>query len=153
MCINQRRRLRIAAAGAIAMAAVAFAMFNAPDGFAVDEVNDKPAPLGQGGLTEGQTLRVSVANVVAFDPQPDPPRCLLRVGFVDSDARSYGVPDTFELRPGTARTFDPIASGQPHEDVRPVVSDTSASGDCPAVVTTQIPTTKPKRSSSTTASR
>ena len=40
---------------------------------AFDEVNDKPAPLGLIGMTQEQTLRLSVAYISGFDPQPDPP--------------------------------------------------------------------------------
>src|SRR6187397_2245008 len=73
-------------------------------------VYDVPAPLGLAGLSEGQTLRVSVAHVVGLQAPPEPLRpCSLRVGFVDRENRGYGIPDTFELRPGAARSFDFVA--------------------------------------------
>jgi len=106
--LNMTRRLwplGIATAGI----ALGLALWLAAPGFPFDEVNDKPAPLGLVGMTEGQILRVSVANVVGFDPQPDPPGCRLQVGFVDADNRAYGAPDTFELRPGTAIDDDVMA--------------------------------------------
>jgi hypothetical protein len=102
---------------------------------------EKPAPLGLVGLSEGQTLRVSVANVVGFDPQPDPPGCLLRAGFVDGEGNAIGNPGIFELRPGTSRSFDLPASRLGAEErvsVRPVVSDLRPRGNCPAVVTTEV---------------
>ena len=46
-----------------------------------------------------QSFAALPPNVVAFDPQPDPPGCLLKVGLIDKDTRGYGVPDTFELLP------------------------------------------------------
>ena len=49
-----------------------------------------PAPQGFAALPP---------NVVAFDPQPDPPGCLLKLGLIDKDTRGYGVPDTLQLLP------------------------------------------------------
>jgi hypothetical protein len=101
----------------------------------------KPAPLGLVGLTEGQTLRISVANVVGFDPQPDPPRvCALQVGFVDRENNTVGNPHLFELRPGLARSFDFVAIGNPNirQYVRPVVVDLEPRLECPAVVSGEI---------------
>lgn len=103
-------------------------------------VYDVPAPLGLVGLSEGQTLRVSIANVVGFDPEPDPPTCTLRVGFVDRNDAGYGIPDTFELRPGAARSFDHVAIGDPsiREYVRPVVVDLRPKDRCRGVVSGEI---------------
>src|SRR5215211_1379992 len=133
---NLRRRWLVALAG-IAAAVAAF-WLAAPSPAII--INGKPAPLGLVGMTEGQILRISVANVVGFDPQPDPPACRLQVGFVDADNRSYGGPDTFELRPGAARSFDHIAVGDPHlrQYVRPVVVDLAPKAECPAVVSGEL---------------
>ena len=102
---------------------------------------ESPAPLGMVGLSEEETLRVSIASVAGFDPQPDPPRCLLRAGFVDDEGTAIGAPSTFELRPGASRSFDLAASraaagGRVY--VRPVVSDLRPRQNCPAVVTTEV---------------
>jgi hypothetical protein len=104
-------------------------------------INWKPAPLGLLGMTEGQTLRISIANVVGFDPQPDPPGvCTLKVGFVDRENRGYGIPDTFELRPGVARSFDFVAAGDGsvRHYVRPVVAELVDKEDCPAVISGEV---------------
>ena len=77
-------------------------------------INDKPLPLGLVGLREGETLRISVANVVGFDPQPDPPGCRLEIGFVDAENTAIGNPHILELRPGLRASFDHVAVGNPH---------------------------------------
>jgi hypothetical protein len=110
---------------------------------AFDQVNEKPAPLGLIGMTQEQTLRLSVAYVSGFDPQPDPPRYLLKVGFARGDGSVIGNPHIFELRPGTARSFDLAASaiGNPNIRVyvRPIVTVQAAQkDDCPAVVTGEL---------------
>ncbi len=102
---------------------------------------ESPAPLGMVGLSEEETLRVSIASVAGFDPQPDPPRCLLRAGFVDEEGNAIGNPGIFELRPGASRSFDLPATragdvGRVY--VRPVVSDLLPRQNCPAVVTTEV---------------
>src|SRR5262245_28855945 len=119
-------RLWLLAFAAVAAAATA-AVWLARPGNAIVVIGGKPAPLGLVGLTGGQTLRISLANVVGFDPLPDPPVCRLLVGFVDADNRSYGVPDTLELRPGIARSFEFVApgDGSVRQYVRPVVVDTA----------------------------
>jgi hypothetical protein len=139
MTSNRRSTRRLVVAGVLTVAA-GLTIWPAPQGFTFDEVNEKPAPLGLVGLADGQTLRISVASVVGFDPQSDPPGCLLKVGFVDKDGRGYGGPDTFELRPGAARTFDHVGIGDPHlrSYVRPVVADVSPDHECPAVVTGEL---------------
>ena len=109
---------------------------------AFDEVNEKPAPLGLIGMTQEQTLRLSVAYVSGFDPQPDPPRCIVTVGFARADGVVIGNPHIFELRPGTARSFDLAASaiGDPHIRVyvRPIVTVQAQKDACPAVVTGEL---------------
>ena len=80
---HSRRHLTVAA---LLTATAGLGLWSAPQGVA-DPPNDAPSP----------ALHNSGTNVVAFDPQPDPPGCLLKVGLVDKDARGYGVPDTFEL--------------------------------------------------------
>jgi hypothetical protein len=109
---------------------------------AVDEVNDKPAPLGLIGMTQEQTLRLSVAYLSGFDPQPDPPRCLVKVGFARGDGSVIGDPNLFELRPGTAQSFDLAASaiGNPNIRVyvRPIVTVQAQKDECPAVVTGEL---------------
>jgi hypothetical protein len=129
---------RLTIAGTLAVVGVA--LWLAPLGDAGDPAAEKPAPLGLVGLSEGQTLRISVANVVGFDPQPDPPGCRLEVGFVDAQNNGYGIPDTFELRPGTARSFDHVAIGEPtiRQYVRPVVVDLNPRAECPAVVSGEL---------------
>ena len=104
-------------------------------------INDKPLPLGLVGLREGETLRISVANVVGFDPQPDPPGCRLEIGFVDAENTAIGNPHILELRPGLARSFDHVAVGNPHirHYVRPVVVDLDPRAECPVVVSGEIP--------------
>jgi hypothetical protein len=109
---------------------------------AIEQVNEKPAPLGLVGMTHEQTLRISVAYVTGFDPQPDPPGCRLQVGFVDRDGTAIGDPHIFELRPGTVRSFDLAASaiGDPNlrVNVRPVVVDLAPEEECPAVVSGEL---------------
>ena len=104
--------------------------------------DEKPAPLGLVGLTEGQTLRISVANVIsAFDPQPDPPgACSLQVGFVDREGTVIGDPHIFELRAGLARSFDFVATGDGsvRHYVRPVAVDLRPKQACAAVVSGEI---------------
>jgi hypothetical protein len=120
----------------LVVAGVAVALGRATSSDAII-VYDKPAPLGLVGLTEGQTLRVSVAHVVGLQPPPEPDRvCSLKVGFVDRENRGYGIPDTFELRPGIARSFDFVATGD--GSVRPVVVDLRPKDKCPAVVSGEI---------------
>ena len=88
-------------------------------------------------LTEGQTLRVSIAHVIGLQGSPVPDRvCSLQVGFVDAQNRSYGIPDTFELRPGMARSFDFRATGD--GSVRPVAVDLDPKEACPAVVSLEV---------------
>ena len=103
-------------------------------------IDDKPFPLGLVGLSEGETLRISVANVVGFDPQPDPPGCRLGVGFVDGDNTTIGNPHIVELRPGLAQSVDHVAIGNPNirQYIRPVVVDLDPRADCPAVVSGEI---------------
>ena len=109
---------------------------------AVDEVNDKPAPLGLVGMNQEQTLRLSVAYVSGFDAQPNPPRCLLKVGFARGDGSVIDNPHIFELRPGTARSFDLAASalgdGSVRVYVRPIVTVQAQKDECPAVVTGEL---------------
>ena len=126
--ISTHRSGRHLAVAGVLTAAAGLTLWLAPQALTFDEVNEKPAPLGLVGLTEGQTLRVSVAKVLGFDPQPDPPGCLLKVGFVDTEGRGYGAPDTIELRPGAARYFDHVAIGNPNIRgyVRPVVAPTTS---------------------------
>lgn len=131
------RSVAVVTAAALSLAALALA----PLGAAFGEVNERPAPLGLLGLSEGQTIRVSVAHVVAFDPQPDPPgRCSLKVGFVDARGVAIGNPHLFELPAGSARSFDHVAIGNPNirEYVRPVVADVTERAECPAVVSLEV---------------
>jgi hypothetical protein len=125
----------------LALAGAALALWLASPGPAIVIIGGKPAPLGLVGLTEGQTLRISVANVVGFDPQPDPPRvCSLQVGFVDRNGNTVGDPHISQLRPGAARSFDFVASGPSgiRDYVRPVVVDLDPRAECPAVVSGEI---------------
>jgi hypothetical protein len=69
--------LRAALTTAVIVGAAA-ALWLTPLGSAFDEVNEKPAPLGLVGMTDGQTLRMSVAYAKGFDPQPDPPAACSR---------------------------------------------------------------------------
>ncbi len=96
---NRTTTLRAAIAAAVVAGAVA-ALWLAPLGNAIDEVNDRPAPLGIVGMNGGETLHLSVAYVKGFDPQPDPPGCQLAVGFADEDGVTVGNPNIVELRPG-----------------------------------------------------
>ena len=131
--------LRAALATAVVVGAAA-ALWLTPLGSAFDEVNEKPAPLGLVGMTDGQTLRMSVAYAKGFDPQPDPPRCLLKVGFADRDGVTVGDPHIVELRPGGSQSFDHVAigDGSVRHYVRPIVSDAAPRSDCPAVVTGEL---------------
>jgi len=125
-----------------AVAAIVAAVLFASPGRAIDEVNDRPAPLGLVGMTQDQTLRLSVAYVKGFDPQPDPPGCQLRIGFARADGSTIGTPVDVELRPGTARSFDLAASaiGDPGIRVyaRPVAVDLAPRERCPAVVSGEL---------------
>ena len=125
-----------------ALAAAVGAVLLASPGRAFDEVNDRPAPLGVVGMTQDQTLHLSVAYVKGFDPQPDPPGCQLRVGFVRTDGSVIGAPVDVDLRPGTARSFDLAATaiGDPHLRVyaRPVAVDLAPRERCPAVVSGEL---------------
>jgi hypothetical protein len=135
------RTNRICTAVAVAViAGVAAALWLTPLGSAFDEVNEKPAPLGIVGMTGGQTLRVSIAYVKGFDPQPDPPGCILKVGFADPDGATVGDPHILELRPGASQSFDHVAIGDPsiRQYVRPIVSDVTRRSECPAVVTGEL---------------
>ena len=135
------RRSLLVAVAALA-AAVAGAVLLAAPGRAIDEVNDLPAPLGLVGMTQDQTLRLSIAYVKGFDPQPDPPGCQLRVGFVRADGSLIGTPVDVELRPGSAQSFDLAGSsiGDPHIRVyvRPVAVDLAPRERCPAVVSGEL---------------
>jgi hypothetical protein len=135
---TRTHKIRLVVAAAVAVAAAAFWL--TPLGSAFDEVNEKPAPLGVVGMTDGQTLRISVAYVKGFDPQPDPPGCILKVGFADQDGTTIGDPNVAELRPGVSESFDHVAVGDPHirQYVRPIVSDVTRRGECPAVVTGEL---------------
>jgi hypothetical protein len=99
-------------------------------------VDGKPAALGAVDLKQGQTLHVSIACVVGFDPQPDPPICRLQAGVVDAANNAIGNPGIFDLRPGVSRSFDYVALGD--GVVRPVVVDLAPNDDCPAVVSVGI---------------
>jgi len=136
-------RIPFARLGALALtAAVASLAVVLGTAAAFDEVNEKPAPLGLVGMTQDQTLRLSVAYVSGFDPQPDPPRCLLKLGFARGDGSVIGDPHLFELRPGTARSFDLAASalgdGSVRVYVRPIVTVQAQKDPCPAVVTGEL---------------
>jgi hypothetical protein len=124
----------------LVLGAAALALFLAPRGGAFDEVNDRPAPLGLVGMAAGQTLHISIAYIKGFDPQPDPPGCILKAGFVDADGNAIGDPHLFELRPGASRSFDQVAVGNPNirQYVRAVVSDATRRSECPAVVTGEL---------------
>ena len=71
--IHRSRRVAVAA---VLTATAGLALWSAPQGFAA-------VP----------------PNVGAFDPQPDPPGCRMKIELVDKDTRGYGVPDTVELLP------------------------------------------------------
>jgi hypothetical protein len=122
------------------IAAAALALWQPASSRGIVVVGGVPAPLGLVGLTEGHTLRISVANVVGFDPQPDPPGCRLQVGFVDTENNTIGNPNILELRPGVAQSFDYVAIGDPgiRQYLRPVVVDLSPKEDCPAVVSGEV---------------
>jgi hypothetical protein len=134
------RKLIILVAVAAGVAAGALALWQAAPSPAIDQTNEKPAPLGLVGLTEGQVLRVSVAYVTGFDPQPDPPGCTLKVGFADADGNAVGDPNIFELAPGGSDSLDHLAIGDPHirDYVRPVVVDLNPQEECPAVATIEV---------------
>lgn len=130
----------VAAVVSLVLAAAGLALWLAPRGAAIDEVNDRPAPLGLIGMAAGQTFHISIAYIKGFDPQPDPPGCILRAGFVDADGNAIGDPHLFELRPGASRSFDHVAIGDPgiRQYVRAVVSDGTRRSDCPAVVAGEL---------------
>jgi hypothetical protein len=134
-----RSRPRLAASALVFTVAL-IAFWQAAPSRAFEDPDEKPAPLGLVGMSEGQILRISVANVVGFDPQPDPPGCRLRVGFVDADGTAVGDPHIFELRPGASRSFDHVAIGDPsiRQYVRPVVVDLNPRAECPAVVSGEL---------------
>jgi hypothetical protein len=136
---TRTNRIRTAV-GVAVIAGVAAALWLTPLGSAFDEVNEKPAPLGIVGMNGGQTLRVSIAYVKGFDPQPDPPGCQLAVGFADEDGVTVGNPNIVELRPGASQSFDHVAIGNPNirQYVRPIVSDITRRSECPAVVTGEL---------------
>jgi hypothetical protein len=127
------------AVAVLVLAAAGLALWMAASSPAII-VYDKPAPLGLVGMTEGETLRISVANVVGFDPQPDPPGCVLKVGFADRDGATVGDPHIVELRPGASQSLDHVAIGNPNirQYVRPVVSDLTPRSSCPAVVSGEL---------------
>ena len=132
-----RKHIRGAIVGSLVLIAAGLALWLSPLSTAFDQVNDKPAPLGLVTLTEGQTLRVSIAHVIGLQGSPVPDRvCSLQVGFVDAQNRSYGIPDTFELRPGMARSFDFRATGD--GSVRPVAVDLDPKEACPAVLSLEV---------------
>ena len=137
-----RKRRVSATVVSLVLVAAGLALWLAPLGGAFEDPDEKPAPLGLVGLTEGQTLRISVANVIsAFDPQPDPPgACSLQVGFVDREGTVIGDPHIFELRAGLARSFDFVATGDGsvRHYVRPVAVDLRPKQACAAVVSGEI---------------
>ena len=139
---TKTRRRAGAIAISLVLAAAAVALWLAPLGGAFEDPDERPAPLGLVGMTQEQTLRLSVAYVKGFDPQPDPPGCRLKVGFVDGDGAAIGNPHLFELRPGTARSFDLAASaiGNPNIRVyvRPVAVELAPKEGCPAVVSGEL---------------
>jgi hypothetical protein len=140
MKAKAKRRAGVIGVSFLLAAAVGIALARATSSDAII-INGKPAPLGLVGLTEGQSLRISVANVVGFDPQPDPPGgCSLQVGFVDRDGNAIGNPNIFELRPGGARSFDHVAlgDGSVRHYVRPVAVDLRPREACPAVISGEI---------------
>jgi hypothetical protein len=128
---------------ATAVAAAALVLWLPASGTAVGERTQRLAPLGLVGLAQSQTLRISIAHVVGFDPQPDPPgRCVLAVGFVDAAGERIGAPPKrVQLRAGDARSFELPASragAGPHVAVRPVVVDLRPQQRCPAVITSEV---------------
>jgi hypothetical protein len=140
--MNTTRKRRVSATVvSLVLVAAGLALWLAPLGGAFDP-DERPAPLGLVGLTEGQMLRISVANVIgAFDPQPDPPGvCSLQVGFVDPEGTAIGDPNVFELRAGLARSFDFVATGDGsvRHYVRPVAIDLRPKEGCAAVVSGEI---------------
>lgn len=134
-----RRRWFAAFAGVLATGAAAF-WLAAPSTAII--IHAKPAPLGLVGMSQEQILRISIANVVGFDPQPDPPGvCTLEVGFVDAENTTIGNPNIFELRPGLSRSIDFVLQAPPVPDrvyVRPIVVDRTAREDCAAVVSGEL---------------
>jgi len=138
--IKLNRVLWPLALAALVAAAAVVTLWRATPGPAIIVVGGKPAPLGLVGMTEGQILRISVAYVKGFDPQPDPPGCRLQAGFVDRDGNAIGDPHLFELRPGASRSFDHAAIGNPNirQYVRPVVVDLDPKAECPAVVSGEL---------------
>jgi hypothetical protein len=141
---TQRQRWLVLLAGIVVAGAVAAWLATASHAI----TDGMRAPLDPVEMTEGQTLRISVAYVRGFDPQPDPPGCQLEISFVDADNRAYGGPDMFELRPGDTRSFDYVAVGNPHirevgdptirQYVQPVVVDLDPAAGCPAVVSGEL---------------
>jgi hypothetical protein len=124
----------------LALAGAALALWLATPGPAII-INYKPAPLGLVGMTEGQTLRISVAHVIGFQAPPVPDKvCSLQVGFVDRENNTIGDPNVFELRPGSARSFDFVATGDGsvRQYVRPVVVDLNPKEACPGVVSLEL---------------
>ena len=133
-----RRPWFVALAGVLAAGAAAF-WLAAPSPAII--IHWKPAPLGLVGMSEGRScasrLRTSSASTRSRTP---PGVCTLEVGFVDAENRAYGNPDTFELRPGAARSFDHVAigDGSVRQYVRPVVVDRTPKEDCAAVVSGEL---------------
>ena len=139
MSVLDTRKL-VALAVSITATGAALALWLAPLGGAIEDPDEKPAPLGLVGMTEGQILRLSVAYVKGFDPQPDPPGCALQVAFADPEGNAIGNPNIFELRPGASRSFDHVAIGDPgiRQYVRPVALDLRPKEGCPAVISGEL---------------
>ena len=127
------------------LVAAALTLWHPGPSLGFDATDEKTASLGVVGMSAGQTLRISVADAVGFDPQPDfPGRCALKIAFVDTDGAAVGDPTSFELSSGTARSFDlsaelaGVGAANIRAYVRPVVIDLRPHAGCRAVVTTEV---------------
>ena len=142
MTVNRlARRLRplVLSAGLVV---AAFALWHPVASLGFEATSERPAPLGLIGLSEGETVRVSVADAVGIDSESETPgRCALKVGFVDADGVAIGDAEFFRLASGAARSIELSAEragvGDPSY-ARPVVVDLRPDAGCRAVVTTEV---------------
>jgi hypothetical protein len=140
---TRTRRLLLVPLPAVAVAA-ALALWAPGSGNAIGNPDGGPVKFSLVGLVEGQTLRLSAANVALGDRERGP--CRTSLGFADLDGRAIIAHERAELAPGQG-TFvdlravqidDPALREGGRAEVRPVALGGPDTKSCKLAFSAQV---------------